>query len=180
MEHSETKHSCEHENCCEAETHCHCNANEASDVTDETTDFEVKYHEMLDRYQRCLAEFDNYRKRTVKEMSSRYDDGVRASCEKLLPIVDNFERAINACENTEDNFYQGVAMIARQFDTVLADMGLMPIATEPGEEFDINLHYAVAHIQDENLGQNTVAEILQKGYTHKDKTIRPSMVKVAN
>jgi len=140
----------------------------------------AKYNEMLDRYQRCLAEFDNYRKRTTKEMAARYDDGLRAACDKLLPIVDNFERAMAAHDNPEDTFFQGVALIARQFDNMLSDLGVQSIATEPGDPFDTNLHHAVAHTEDENFNQNSVAMVLQKGYTHKDRVLRYAMVKVAN
>ena len=146
----------------------------------ETAGTEPKYSEILDRYQRVLAEFDNFRKRTAKEMSVRYNDGIRAAAEKLLPIVDNFERAMNAAEDREDTFYQGIALIARQFDGVLAELGIEIIAAEPGTNFDANLHYAVAHTEDENFGENAVTEVLQKGYTHKDRVLRPAMVKVAN
>jgi molecular chaperone GrpE len=139
-----------------------------------------KYNEMLDKYQRCLAEFDNYRKRTVKEMASRYDDGIRAAAEKLLPIVDNFDRALSSCDNKDDTFFKGIEMIARQFDTMLDEMGVKSIAIEPGSPFDANFHHAVAHTQDESFGENEVAEILQKGYVHKERIIRPAMVKVAN
>jgi len=142
--------------------------------------FEEKYKETLDRYQRTLAEFDNFRKRTIKEMAVRYDDGVRSTCEKLLPIIDNFERALNAHENKEEPFYQGIALIARQFDSTLEELGIKPMELAVGDAFNPNLHNAVAHIEDENLGQNTVADVLQKGYIHKDKVIRHSMVRVAN
>jgi molecular chaperone GrpE len=141
---------------------------------------DAKYNEMLDKYQRCFAEFDNYRKRTVKEMASKYDDGVRAACEKLLPVVDNFERALSACDDKEDSFYKGIEMIARQFDNVLDEMGIKSILIKPGGAFDTNLHYAVAHTEDENFGENQVAEVLQRGYLHKERVIRPAMVKVAN
>ena len=157
-----------------------------TDELEETAECEVidspdsKYNEMLDKYQRSLAEFDNYRKRTIKEMSARYDDGIRHACEKLLPLADNFERALNAQENKEDSFYQGVAMIARQLDAVFTELGAEPIALEPGDGFDPNYHNAVAHVEDENFGQNQVADVLQKGYIHKDKVLRYSMVKVAN
>jgi len=139
-----------------------------------------KYNEILDRYRRSMAEFDNYRKRTTKEMSARYDDGIRAACEKLLPLVDNFERALSAHENKDDSFYQGVAMIARQFGNIYGELGILAIELNPGDQFDPNFHNAVAHVEDENFGQNEVAEILQKGYIHKDKVIRHSMVRVAN
>jgi len=152
---------------------------EVLDVPDEAN-FETKYAEALDRYQRTLAEFDNYRKRTIKEMATRHDDGLRSACEKLLPIVDNFERALNAYENKEDSFYQGVAMIARQLENALAELGVQPMQQEAGVKFDPNLHNAVAHVEDSNFGQNVIAEVLQKGYMHKDKVLRHSMVKVAN
>jgi len=137
-----------------------------------------KLKEAMDRYQRTLAEFDNYRKRTVKELAARYDDGMRGTCEKLLPIIDNLQRAISTHENKEDTLYKGVIMIARQFSDTLAELGVQEI--EEGTEFDPNLHNAVAHIEDENYGQNEIVEVLQKGYIHKDKVLRHSMVKVAN
>jgi len=150
------------------------------EVLDAPQQEEQKLSEMEDRYKRALAEFDNYRKRTIKEMSARYDDGIRAACEKLLPMVDNFHRALNAHEDKEDSFYQGVAMIARQFDGVLGELGVEPIVLEPGDKFDPNFHNAVAHVEDENFGQNEVIEELQKGYVHRDKVLRYSMVRVAN
>jgi len=150
------------------------------EILDAPPTHDAKYNEMLDKYQRCLAEFDNYRKRTSKEMAARYDDGIRAACEKLLPIVDNFERALAACDNKEDSFFKGIEMIARQFDNTLDEMGVKPIAIEPGGAFDTNLHYAVAHTEDENFGENAVAEVLQKGYIHRERVIRPAMVKVVN
>ncbi|MCL2405257.1 MAG: nucleotide exchange factor GrpE [Defluviitaleaceae bacterium] len=144
------------------------------------TDYAALYTQAQDRYQRNLAEFDNFRKRTSKEMAARYEDGVRAAAEKLLPIVDNFERAMTASENKDDNFYQGIAMIARQLDGILSDLGVEPICDGVGSVFDHNIHHAVAHIQDEAHGQNVVTEVLQRGYMHRDKVLRPSMVKVAN
>ncbi|MCL2224796.1 MAG: nucleotide exchange factor GrpE [Defluviitaleaceae bacterium] len=149
-----------------------------SEVVDTAPD--GKYAEMLDKYQRCLAEFDNFRKRTTKELADRRNDGIRAACEKLLPIIDNFDRALSTAENKEDNFYKGIEMVARQFDTMLDELGVKSIPTEPNSPFDTNLHYAVAHITDESLGENTIAETLQKGYIHQERVIRPAMVKVAN
>jgi molecular chaperone GrpE len=143
------------------------------------TDYEKQYHDMLNRYQRTLAEFDNFRKRTIKEKASLYDDGLRSVVEKLLPVVDNFERALKTTESGDDPFYQGMAMIARQLDTMLADMGVSVIPAV-GEGFDHNVHFAVAHVEDEGFGANEVIEEMQKGYKHKDRVIRPSMVKVAN
>jgi len=142
--------------------------------------FEQKYREAQDRYQRTLAEFDNFRKRTAKEMASRYNDGVRATCERLLPIIDNFDRAIAAAEDKEGSFYQGVELIARQFEGVLTGLGIEEIPVEKGEAFNTNLHNAVAHVEDEDLGDNVVAEVLQKGFKQGERILRHVMVKVAN
>lgn len=137
------------------------------------------YQELLDRYQRSLAEFDNFRKRTLKEKAGAYDSGVQDTVEKLLPIIDNFERALAASEDKEDTFYQGIAMISRQLTGCLADLGVETIGGR-GVAFDPNLHYAVAHVEDPEYGANEVIDELQKGYTYKGKVIRPSMVRVAN
>ncbi|MCL2357810.1 MAG: nucleotide exchange factor GrpE [Defluviitaleaceae bacterium] len=136
--------------------------------------------DMTDKYRRCLAEFDNFRKRTTKEMAVRYDDGVRAACEKLLPITDNFERALATHADKNDNFFKGIEMIARQFENTFNELGVKEIPAEPGTVFDTNLHYAVSHIADEKLGENQISALMQKGYTHKDKVIRHAMVQVAN
>lgn len=154
---------------------------EVVDAPPETPEETDKTAELLDKYQRSLAEFDNYRKRTTKELAARYDDGTRATCEKLLPIIDNFERALAAHPDKEDTFYKGIEMIARQFDTTLEELGIKPIQIETGTTlFDANRHYAVAHTEDETLPENTITEVLQKGYIHKERVIRPTMVKVAN
>jgi len=137
------------------------------------------YQELFDRYQRTLAEFDNFRKRTLKEKASAYDNGVQDTVEKLLPTLDNFERALAASEDKEDTFYQGIAMIARQLESYLADLGVEAIEGS-GATFDHNLHYAVAHVEDPEYGAGEVIEALQKGYIYKGKVIRPSMVRVAN
>ncbi|MDR1558870.1 MAG: nucleotide exchange factor GrpE [Clostridiales bacterium] len=135
--------------------------------------------ELLDRLQRTMAEFDNFRKRTIKEKASIYDDGVKDTIEKLLPVVDNFERALAAAEDKENSLYKGIEMTFRQLSEILKRMGVEPVPGA-GEPFDPNFHHAVAHTDDESLGENVVAEELQKGYKYKDKVLRPSMVKVAN
>ena len=137
------------------------------------------YKELLDKYQRSLAEFDNFRKRTLKEKSQAYDNGVHNAVEKLLPTLDNFERALSVKEDKEDTFYQGIVMIARQLDTYLQELGVEAIPGS-GTVFDHNLHFAVAHVEDPEYGASEIIEELQKGYTYKGKVIRPSMVKVAN
>ena len=141
---------------------------------------EQKYNELYDRYQRSLAEFDNFRKRTNKEKATMYDEGIRDAVEKLLPIIDNFYRALNSVENKEDKFYQGIEMIARQIDAYTEDLGVEEIEANKGDEFNHNMHFAVAHIKDDEYGESVIIEELQKGYKHKDKVLRPSMVRVAN
>ena len=136
----------------------------------------------LDKYQRCLAEFDNFRKRTVKEKASMYDDGVRSTVEKLLMVIDNLERAVMVQEGKADEndaFFKGVKMTLTQFQDVLKGLGVEEIKAV-GEKFDPNLHAAVAHEDDDNYGENEVVLEMLKGYMYKDKVIRHSMVKVAN
>ena len=141
---------------------------------------ETKYNELFDRYQRSLAEFDNFRKRTIKEKANMYDDGQRDVAAKILPIIDNFQRALKSADNEDDVFYQGIVMIAKQFNQMLDDIGITAIEAEIGSDFNVHEHFAVAHIKDEALGPNKIAEVLQEGYKHKEKVLRPSMVKVAN
>lgn len=141
-----------------------------------------KLAEAQDRFQRTLAEFDNFRKRTMKEKASMYDDGVRDTIEKLLPLFDNLERAISSVEgkvDDEDPLLKGVKMTDKQLKEILASMGVEEIKAL-GEKFDPNLHAAVAHVDDENYGENEVIIDMLKGYKYKDKVIRHSMVKVAN
>ncbi len=139
--------------------------------------------ENLDRYQRCLAEFDNFRKRTAKEKAGMYDDGVKDTVEKLLCVVDNLERALAAQQNVEeaqnDPFVKGIEMTLKQFKEILQAMGVTEIAAL-GEKFDPNLHAAVAHEDNEDFGENEIMLEMLKGYKYKDKVIRHSMVKVAN
>ena len=134
--------------------------------------------DLTDKLQRQMAEFENFRKRTEKEKSTMYDMGTRDTIEKLLPVVDNFERGL-AGANEDDPFAEGMKMIYKQMMTMLKDLGVTPIDAA-GKEFDPNLHNAVMHVDDENFGENIVAEELQKGYMFKDHVVRHSMVKVAN
>ena len=142
----------------------------------------TKLAEAQDRFQRTLAEFDNFRKRTMKEKASMYDDGVRDTIEKLLPMFDNLERAISSVEgkvDENDALLKGVKLTDKQLKEILAAMGVEEIKAL-GEKFDPNLHAAVAHVDDENYGENEVIYDMLKGYKYKDKVIRHSMVKVAN
>ncbi len=137
--------------------------------------------ELTDRLKRSMAEFDNYRKRTDKEKSAMYEVGAKDIIEKILPVVDNFERALAAVpeELKGTPFPEGMEKIYKQFIKTLEDMGVKPIEAV-GKEFDPNFHNAVMHIEDENLGENIVAAELQKGYTYRDSVVRHSMVQVAN
>jgi molecular chaperone GrpE len=137
-----------------------------------------KIADLTDRLQRQFAEFDNFRKRTEKEKASMYHVGAKDVIEKILPVVDNFERALDAGD-PEDPFVDGMNKIYKQMFTVLTDLGVKPIETV-GKEFDANLHNAVMHVEDESVGENTIVEEFQKGYTYEDSVVRHSMVKVAN
>lgn len=140
--------------------------------------FEQQIEELTDRLKRNMAEFDNFRKRTEKEKASMYVIGAREIVEKILPVVDNFERGlVQAPEG--DAFADGMKMIYKQLMTTLDDLGVKPIEAV-GKEFDPNFHNAVMHVDDESVGENIVVEELQKGYTYKDFVVRHSMVKVAN
>ncbi len=139
---------------------------------------EDKASEYLERLQRLMAEFDNYRKRSEKEKQHMYDLGVSTVATELIGTVDNFERALKqTCEDA--TFQEGVNMIYKQLVASLEKLGVTAIEAE-GQPFDPAFHSAVFHIEDEALGENVVAEELQKGYCYKEKVIRHSMVKVAN
>jgi len=140
-----------------------------------------KIEELTDRLMRTMAEFDNYRKRTEKEKSAMYDMGIKNVIEKMLPIVDNFERGLGTITEKEKDsaFAQGIELIYRQLMTSLDEIGLKPIDAV-GKEFDPNLHNAVMHGEDESLGENIVSDEFQKGYMYRDMVVRHSMVKVVN
>ena len=137
--------------------------------------------ELTDKVKRQLAEFENFRNRTEKEKSQMYMVGARDVIEKLLPVVDNFERGLKSIpEDQKDGpVASGMEMIYKQLITVLTDLGVTPIEAV-GQEFDPNFHNAVMHAEDEELGENTVSEEFQKGYKYKDAVRRHSMVKVVN
>ena len=137
--------------------------------------------ELTDKYQRLMAEFENVRKRTAKEFVQRYDMGAMGVLEKLLPVVDNFERGLQAVaeEEKDSPFVQGIEQIYKQLMGTLDELGVKSMDAE-GKEFDANLHNAVMHVEDEEAGENVVVEELQKGYMYKESVLRHSMVKVAN
>ena len=139
---------------------------------------EQQVEDLTDRLKRSMAEFDNYRKRTEKEKSSMYIIGAREIIEKILPVVDNFERGL-AQAPEGDAFADGMQMIYKQLLTTLEGLGVEAIEAV-GKEFNPDFHNAVMHVEDENVGENMVVEELQKGYTYKGFVVRHSMVKVAN
>ena len=142
---------------------------------------DIAIADLTDRLKRSMAEFDNFRKRSEKEKATMFDMGARSIAEKILPIVDNFERAMVAAPKEGDGkaFADGITMIYNQLKKTLEDLGVKPIDCV-GQPFDPNFHNAVMHVEDESLGENVVAEELLKGYMYKDSVLRHSMVKVAN
>lgn len=152
----------------------------AAEAIEEETqnEFEKKYNDANEKYMRTLAEYDNYRKRTIKEKESIYPEAKAVVVEKFLPLMDNFSRAIESAEN-KDAFYDGVVMLKKQMDEVLTALGVEEIESV-GQPFNPELHNAVMHIDDEEQGENVIVEEFQKGYKIGDRVIRHSMVKVAN
>ena len=140
-----------------------------------------KIEELTDKYKRLFAEFDNYRKRTEAEKSGMYGEGQRAVLEKILPVVDNFERAVGSVpeELKGSSYVEGVEKIYRSCMDTLKALGVEPIEAK-GQPFDANLHNAVMHVEDEAYGENEIVEEFQRGYKFRDKVLRYSMVKVAN
>lgn len=157
----------------------------AAAETDETTELQQKIEalekELADekeKYLRLDAEYYNYRTRSLKEKQDAYDNALTKAVTEVLSVIDNFERALTA-ECADANFKKGVEMIFRQYTAILEKLGVKEIEAE-GKPFDPNFHNAVSQITDENLGENTVAAVLQKGYIMGNKVIRHAMVTVAN
>jgi molecular chaperone GrpE len=142
---------------------------------------DLKIEELEDKVKRQLAEFENFRNRTEKEKSRMYEFGARDVIEKMLPVVDNFERGLAAIPEEEKGgpVASGMEMIYKQIMTTLEGLGVTPIDAL-NKPFDPNFHNAVMHVEDENVGENIIVEELRKGYKLKDRIIRHSMVKVAN
>ncbi len=140
-----------------------------------------KIEELTDRLTRQMAEFDNFRKRTDKEKSQMYEIGAKDIINKILPVVDNFERGLAAVpeEEKKNPILEGMEKVYKQLMTTLEEIGVKPIEAV-GQEFNPDFHNAVMHVEDEELGENIIAEEFQKGYTYRDSVVRHSMVKVAN
>ena len=141
--------------------------------------YKEKIDQLEDRVKRQMAEFENFRKRTDKEKQAMFDTGAKSVIEKILPVVDNFERGLDVAEDKEDPFVQGMEKIYKQFLTALDGMGVKAIEAV-GNEFNPDFHNAVMHVEDETVGENIVVEEFQKGYMYKESVVRHSMVKVAN
>ena len=157
---------------------------ETPEVTEEVTEtpeanpWEEKYNAEHDSYLRLAADYDNFRKRTVKEKEASYGNGRADTVGKLLPVYDNLERALN--QPTEDAAYKkGVEMTMNELVKILGTLGV-EIFGSAGDAFDPNLHNAVMHIDDESLAENTISQVFQKGFKLGDKVIRFAMVQVAN
>ena len=142
---------------------------------------DAQIEELNDKVRRNLAEFDNYRKRTEKEKSAMFEIGAKDIVERILPVIDNFERGLASVPEDvkETSFAEGMEMIYKQLLKNLEEAGVKPIEAV-GQPFDPNFHNAVMHIEDDELGENMVAQELQKGYMYRDSVVRHSMVQVAN
>ena len=130
-------------------------------------------------YMRLAAEYDNFRKRTIKEKEESFTNAKATVFADLLPVLDNFDRALSTEESSLEDFRKGVEMTHTQLTDVFKNYGVETFG-EPGDQFDPNIHNAVMHVDDESLEANTVAEVFQKGYKINEKILRPAMVKVAN
>lgn len=142
---------------------------------------DIQIEELTDRLRRSMAEFDNFRKRTEKEKSAMFEIGAKDIVERILPVIDNFERGLASVPEDvkETSFAEGMEMIYKQLLKNLEEAGVKPIEAV-GQPFDPNFHNAVMHIEDDELGENMVAQELQKGYMYRDSVVRHSMVQVAN
>ncbi len=142
---------------------------------------DIKIEELQDVVKRQMAEFDNFRKRTEKEKSAMYEIGAKSIVEKILPVVDNFERGFSGIteDDLQNPFVSGMEKVYKQFISCLEEIGVTPIEAV-NTEFNPELHNAVMHIEDEEFGENVIIEEFQKGYRYHDSVIRHSMVKVAN
>ena len=138
-----------------------------------------EFDALNDKYIRLYAEYENFRKRTAKEKEEIYKNATADVLKDILPVIDNFERALQFSSDEPEKVLEGLKMIEAQFLNSLIKIGVEEIQAA-GEQFDPELHYAVSHEQDESQLENTVTEILQKGYKKGDKVLRPAMVKVVN
>ena len=151
---------------------------ETPEVSVPEINWEEKFNEEHDSYLRLAADYDNFRKRNAKEKETLYAAGKAEAVEKLLPVYDNLERALNQATNDEA-YKKGVEMTMTQLVGILNGLGV-EIFGQPGEAFDPNIHNAVMHTEDENLGENVISQVFQKGFKLGEKIVRFAMVQVAN
>ena len=151
---------------------------ETVEETVEVNPFEEKYNAEHDAHLRLAAEYDNFRKRTVKEKEASYGNGKADAVAKMLPVYDNLERALNQ-ETSDAAYKKGVEMTMNELVKIFTSLGV-EIFGNVGDEFDPNLHNAVMHIDSEELGENVIAQVFQKGFKIGDKVVRFAMVQVAN
>ena len=155
--------------------------NAEAEQSDEKDKKDILIEELNDKYMRTFAEFDNFRKRSEKEKTAMFEVGAKSIIERMLPIVDNFERGLATLSEEEKSqpFADGMDKVYKQLMKALEEAGVTPIEAV-GKEFDPNLHNAVMHGEDDSLGENIVAEEYQKGYMYRESVVRYSMVKVVN
>ena len=157
---------------------------ESAEAEEAAEDSDNKNEELEKRYMSLYAEYDNYRKRTQKEKENLYADAVADVAKEFLAVLDNIDRAVEtakgADENSIDKVIEGIELLGRQAGDILAKIGVEEIKTERGEKFDPNLHEAVMHVEDEDLGEQEIAMVFTKGYMYKGKVIRHVVVQVAN
>ena len=180
---AENNETAQNEQACEKD----CTQNEATDKKEKKqgskkkkdNELEEKFKQLNDTYLRMLAEYDNYRKRTQKEKESMFSDGISKVVSAILPVIDNFERALIS-DSSDEEFKNGVDMIYKQLVTTLEGLGVRELECQ-GKVFDPTMHNAIMHIDDEQYGENEIVEVFQKGYIYKDETVlRHAVVKVAN
>lgn len=158
----------------------------AKNAAAEVTETEQKLQELEnnlkdanDKFLRTLAEYDNYRKRSVREKEQAYADSKASVLSEILPVLDNFERAAGNRDAAPEDYQKGIDMIFKQFQDILTKLGVESFG-EKGEPFDPNLHSAVMHTEEEGEPENTISEVFSKGYKLGDKILRPAVVKVVN
>ena len=155
-------------------------AEEAADeATAKIEELEKELAASKEAHIRTLAEYDNYRKRTVKEKEATYGDAKANTITELLPVLDNFDRALSVDSSDFESYKKGVEMIHTSFCEILKKLGVEAVG-EPGEEYDPNFHNGVMHVEEDSFGENEIAEVFSKGYKIGEKVLRPAMVQVAN
>lgn len=151
----------------------------ASPEVEKMEALQKEYDQLKEQQLRVLAEYDNFRKRTQSEKSAVYNNAVSDTVQAILPIADNIERALSQENASAEDMRKGVEMIEAQIKAVFEKLGIEETGAV-GEIFDPNLHNAVAHVEDENLGENVISAVFQKGYTLSGRVVRHAMVQVAN